>query len=167
MDSDGKKLAAGTDYEKTIKYYDASGNEITNLKATYPAGTKFTAELTGIGKYTGTKRVEYRLIDKTADISKATIKIRDKEFTGDEIELEAEDFIQAVINKTTNMKLDEHFEIVCYESNIKKGTAKVTLHGREEKGYGGYKTVTFKIVQRNMSEHWADRILSLAQALFH
>ena len=164
-DTDGKKLVAGTDYEKTIQYLDNDGIPIVDLKASYPAGTKFTAVITAKGNYTGTKRVEYRLIDKTEDISKATFRIDPKEFTGAAIELEDNDFIQASFKDKPKLKLNEDFEIVCYENNIRKGTAKATLHGREENGYGGYKTITFKIVQRSMSEHWIDTVMNAARAL--
>ena len=164
-DTDGKKLVAGTDYEKTIQYLDNDGIPIVDLKASYPAGTKFTAVITAKGNYTGTKRVEYRLIDKTEDISKATFRIDPKEFTGAAIELEDNDFIQASFKDKPKLKLNEDFEIVCYENNIRKGTAKATLHGRVENGYGGYKTITFKIVQRSMSEHWIDTVMNAARAL--
>ena len=40
------------------------------------------------------------------------------------------------------------YEIIGYTNNIKKGTAKMTLKGVGD--YGGTKTVTFKIVPRNV-----------------
>lgn len=43
----------------------------------------------------------------------------------------------------------DDFEIVGYTNNIRKGTAKVTIHGLRE--YGGTKTVTFKITAQPMS----------------
>ena len=42
--------------------------------------------------------------------------------------------------------------IVSYSNNINKGTAKVTFRGIGE--YGGTKTVTFKIGQRNITDYW-------------
>ncbi|MCR5450159.1 MAG: hypothetical protein K6F23_12290, partial [Solobacterium sp.] len=60
--------------------------------------------------------------------------------------------ITATINKTTPLELDTHYEIVGYTNNIKKGTAKVTFRGKGE--YGGEKTVSFKIGQRNISTYW-------------
>ena len=46
-------------------------------------------------------------------------------------------------NKKTTLKFDEDYEIVGYEKNVNKGTAKVTIIGTGE--YGGMKTVSFKI----------------------
>ena len=47
-----------------------------------------------------------------------------------------------------------NIEIVRYENNIKKGTAKVTLKGKEDTEFGGLKTVTFKIVPRTIENNW-------------
>ena len=106
--------------------------------------------------------MEYKFIQKTEDISKAAFKIKDQEYTGEEIELDKEDFTSALINKTTRLILEKDFEIVCYEKNIKKGTAKVTVRGINQ--YGGYKNVSFRIVQRSVSNHWPDGFRNLAQA---
>jgi hypothetical protein len=50
--------------------------------------------------------------------------------------------------------LGEDFEVVpgSYVKNINKGTAKVAFRGIN--GYGGTKTVSFKIGQRSISDHW-------------
>ena len=44
------------------------------------------------------------------------------------------------------------FEIAGYENNVNKGTAKVILRGIGK--FGGEKTVTFKIGQRNVLTNW-------------
>ena len=70
---------------------------------------------------------------------------------------------QLKVNKVaTDLKYGEDYEIVGYEKNINKGTAKVTFKGVGN--YGGEKTVTFKIVQKNVVNHWWSGIV---EALFH
>lgn len=44
---------------------------------------------------------------------------------------------------------ENDYEIISYTNNIKKGTAKLTIHGLGE--YGGTKTVTYKIIAQPMS----------------
>ena len=57
-----------------------------------------------------------------------------------------EDFTKAQFNKT-NLELDRDFEIIGYEKNINKGTAKVTVRGMKE--YCGTKTILFNIQANN------------------
>ena len=51
---------------------------------------------------------------------------------------------------------DVHFTIdaATYQKNDKKGTAKVTIRGKEEDGFGGEKVVTFKIQERTTEKNW-------------
>ncbi|HAE15360.1 MAG TPA: hypothetical protein DCG51_02315, partial [Erysipelotrichaceae bacterium] len=138
----------GTDYEKTITYTTKEGEE---LPAVVEPGTVIKVTVTGRGNYTGETSATYRILDTGKDISKATFKITNKEYTGSPVTLTAAD-ITATINKTTGLELDTHYEIVSYTNNIKKGTAKVTFRGKGE--YGGEKTVSFKIGQRSISDYW-------------
>lgn len=103
------------------------------------------------GKYSATCDV------KPMNISSVSFKIRDQEYTGYAIQLKATDI-------TTTLKYGEDYIVLYYENNVKKGTAKVTLIGVNN--WGGTKTVSFKIVQRNMAKHWADSAVRIAQALF-
>ena len=52
------------------------------------------------------------------------------------------------------LTLGKDFEIVpgSYVKNINKGTAKVTFRGIN--GYGGTKTVSFKIAERSIADFW-------------
>ena len=147
-DTDGKKLKAGTDYEKTISYTTVDGKE---LPAVVEAGTTVKVTVTGKGNYTGTAETYYRILEAGKDISKATFKIANKEYTGSPVELTEAD-ITATINKTTGLELGTHYEIAGYTNNINKGTAKVTFRGIN--GYGGTKTVSFKIGQRSIVDYW-------------
>lgn len=51
-------------------------------------------------------------------------------------------------NGTPKTLKEDEYEIVGYTKNIKKGTAKVTIHGLGE--YGGTKTGKFKIIAKKM-----------------
>ena len=82
-----------------------------------------------------------------------TFKIANKEYTGSPVELSEDDILSIKISKTEqNLTQGTDFEIVGYTNNIKKGTAKVTFHGKGD--YGGEKTVSFKIGQRSFVEYW-------------
>ncbi|MCR5450730.1 MAG: Ig-like domain-containing protein [Solobacterium sp.] len=144
-DTDGKKLKAGTDYEKTYEY---TGNIIGGDAQ---PDTEITVTVKGTGNYTGTVSATYRILNTGKDISKATFKITAKEYTGSEVTLSEADII-ATINKTTPLQLGTDYEIVGYTNNVKKGNAKVTFRGIN--GYGGTKTVSFKIGQRSITDYW-------------
>ena len=147
-DTDGKKLKAGTDYEKEISYTAEDGSPLTEP---VPAGTVVKVTVTGKGNYTGAVSTTYRILETGKDISKATFKITQKEYTGSPVILTESD-ITATINKTTPLKLGTDFVIDGYTNNLKKGTAKVTFRGIN--GYGGTKTVSFKIGQRSIVDYW-------------
>ncbi len=157
-DTDGKKLKAGTDYEKTYEY---TGDIIDGDAQ---PETEITVTVTGKGNYTGTVSTTYHILEAGRDISKATFKIANQEYTGNEIEItDMSQFTETnglknayiTVNKQKEyLVLGEHFEVVpgSYVKNINKGTAKVTFRGIN--GYGGTKTVTFKIVQRSIYDYW-------------
>ncbi|MDO4194126.1 MAG: Ig-like domain-containing protein, partial [Erysipelotrichaceae bacterium] len=71
-DTDGKKLKAGTDYEKTITYTTVDGDE---LPAVVEPDTVVKVTVTGKGNYTGTAETFYRILKTGKDISKLTFKI--------------------------------------------------------------------------------------------
>ncbi|MCM1266377.1 MAG: right-handed parallel beta-helix repeat-containing protein, partial [Bacteroidales bacterium] len=156
-DTNGKKLAAGTDYLKEITYTSASV-DLTDASVVPPVGTSITITITGTGNYTGTltKADAYRIYDKTKDIGKLKIVIDPQEYTGEEITLTKEPKTEADIHVYANnadYKRNQElpnaascYEIVSYKNNIKPGTAKVTLHGIGE--YGGTKTYSFKIQKK-------------------
>ena len=164
-DSSGKKLSAGTDYNKTITYtyaYDTKvldgsskskpevlrrqGEEI--LKSDIlPVNTviKATINTNGlkVNNYTGEVTKTYRIV--TADLSKASVTIPVKYYTGRPVTLSKSE-ITVKVNKQILSSAD--YDIISYENNTAKGTAKVTLKGKGN--YGGYKTISFKISQRSL-----------------
>ena len=157
-DSDGKKLKAGVDYEKTYEY---TGNIIDGDAQ---PNTEITVTVTGKGNYTGTVSTTYRILETGKDISKAVFKIANQEYTGSEILItdmsqftgtdDARNAYITVNKQKEYLVLGEDFEVVpgSYVKNINKGTAKVTFQGIGE--YGGTKTVSFKIGQRSIQEYW-------------
>lgn len=144
-DSNGKKLKAGTDYEKTYVYTDENGNVLEKTDKPLK-GSILTVTVTGKGNYTGSTSTSFRILAKGMSISKASAKVNTKVYyTGEEIELTEKD-LTVKLGGTTLTGND--FEIVGYSNNIKKGTAKVTIRGKGK--YGGTKQVSFKILSQNM-----------------
>ncbi|MBR2845841.1 MAG: leucine-rich repeat protein [Solobacterium sp.] len=158
IDIDGKKLKAGADYLKTYEY---TGNIIDGDAQ---PETEITVTVTGTGNYTGSVSTTYRILETGKDISKAVFKIANQEYTGSEILItdmsqftgtdDARNAYITVNKQKEYLVLGEDFEVVpgSYVKNINKGTAKVTFRGINE--YGGTKTVSFKIGQRSISDHW-------------
>lgn len=140
-DVNGKKLTAGTDYDKTLIYqYEKMADGLSPQ-----AGTVVYVTAVGINHYAGSSITgSYRIY--SANISKLTIVIDAQEYTGKEIELSAED-IHVYANKNDVKKgleiTEPSYEILTYSSNIKAGTAKVTLRGIGD--YGGTRVCSFKI----------------------
>ncbi|MDE6606339.1 MAG: hypothetical protein K2K54_01080, partial [Lachnospiraceae bacterium] len=149
-DSNGKKLKAGTDYEKTYVYTDENGNVLE--KTDNPAkDSVLTVTVTGKGNYKGSTSTSFRILTKGMNISKASAKVDTKVYyTGEEIELTEKDFTVKIGGITLT---ENDFEIIGYSNNIKKGTAKVTIRGKGK--YGGTKQVSFKILSQNMK--WWNR----------
>ncbi|MBQ9867027.1 MAG: hypothetical protein IJM34_08405, partial [Lachnospiraceae bacterium] len=106
-----------------------------------PAGTVLRAFVKAKGNYSGNVFVRYRVCEKLITSAKAEIPV--KEYSGNAITLAKEEI--SVICDGVKLGSDD-FEIISYSSNIKPGTAKVTVRGRGN--YGGEKSFGFKIVKR-------------------
>jgi len=149
FDVNGKALKAGTDYEKTMVYSYAKATTLENgtireageeigAKDIVPAGTLLNVTITGKGKYKGELTAEYRVVQQS--VAKAKVKIPTQVYTGKEIKLD-KNTISVTCGK---QKLEaSDYEIISYQNNVQKGTAKVTIKGVGN--YGGTKTVAFKI----------------------
>ena len=92
-----------------------------------------------------------------ADLGKAKIKVNGltKEYTGEEIKLDAEDMKKVAVSlkisgAMTELKCDEDFEIAGYSNNVKKGTMTVTIVGKGEK-VSGSKTFKVKITAKPLA----------------
>ena len=139
-DVDGKALKAGTDYEKEIKYYVDGTDKLLTASDTVAAGTTIKAVATGKGAYTNTIETTYRIVQK--DISKATVKVAAKIYTGKDVTLSPED-ITLTFKKEPMTAGDYVIDETTYKNNIKKGKASVVIRGVGD--FGGSKTITFTI----------------------
>lgn len=153
-DVNGKALVAGTDYKVTFAYeYKTTLANGTNKNPgttvgkndVIPAETVIRVTIApagSSGNYTGKAVTLIRLCKKS--IASAKVKVNQQTYTGSEVQ-PGMDQMTVTLGKDTLKAGD--YEIIGYENNIKKGTAKVTIRGIGN--YGGTKTVTFKIVQKS------------------
>ena len=148
-DLDGKKLAS-SDY--TIVEY-RRGDEVLNKNSEINETDVITAVIEGKGKnYEGKTQISYSMKNTVLDLSKAVIKVGNKEYTGDPVVIDEGDITVHRIkngNVTNTLNYGEDYKVLCYENNVKKGTAKVTFIGTGR--CSGLKTVSFKIVQRDVT----------------
>lgn len=147
VDTNGKKLNAGTDYNKQFNYY--SNEECTNeiSEVTLPAQTTVYVKVEGIKNYEGSYIVGSYRISKT-NMSTVTASIDDQTYSGAAICPTAGDIKVSVgpKNNKTLLKAGIDYEVVAgsYTNNINKGTASVTIRGLGD--YYGTKVVKYKIV---------------------
>lgn len=163
-DMDGKKLKAGTDYEKNFEYYYYESVNVKNdgedrereagdrveEKDIVPVGAVLSVVAKGKGIYRGigeqpsTISGLYRVVQ--ADIGKATVKVNKQYYAGKEV---CPNKSQIVVTLKGQVLSNKDYEIVSYSNNHNKGTAKVTIRGVGN--YGGTKTVNFTIANKSMS----------------
>lgn len=164
-DTDGKKLAAGKDYDKTLAYTYKNETTVTNgteevvrgagdavdKNDIIPAGTtiKVTATAKASGNYNGTVSGEYRITKSSIASAKTTIPAQI--YSGSPIILTKEEITLKVGKDTLT---SDDFEIVegSYKNNVKKGTASLTIKGVGN--YGGTKTVNFAIKAKTFIWWW-------------
>ena len=145
----GKKLIAGTDYNKKIKYtYKDSGLEVGKNDIIL-SGTVITATATGKGNYYESISVDFRFVNR--DIAKAKASVPSQKYTGVAIELSEVDLEvkYPVGKKWITLVRNTDYEVVSYQNNTNKGTAKVIIKGIGQ--YGGMKTISYKITSRSMN----------------
>ena len=143
FDTNGKKLAAGTDYDKDIQY-QSGGKNLDNSDA-LNAGATITVTIKGKGAYDKTITGTYRIIDKGNSITKAKVKVNKTfYYTGEDIELTKDDLTVTL----SNNEQVKDYRIIPYPNNPKKGSAKFLLVG--EGNYGGQKTISITIKPQGM-----------------
>lgn len=148
-DADGKKLAAGKDYEKTVIYTLEDGTELTK-NSMVPIGAKIKVRVTGKGAYSGQLEGVYEI--KQNDFGKAKISIKSQTYTGKAIALDKDSVTVRIGTETLTYGTDYEIAENSYVNNVKKGTASVTIVGKGN--YGGAKTVKFRITARKFSWFW-------------
>ena len=148
-DLNGKKLKNKTDFtvDKTTAYTYADGSGITETPA---VGSEIKVTATAKGNnYTGQVSATFRVIANDRNIASARIKVEPQKYTGAEVKPGKEAVTVEMKVKGKWEEIDKScFEITGYSNNVKKGTAKLTIHGIGE--YGGSKTVSFKINAKPM-----------------
>lgn len=146
-ESTGKALKAGTDYDKALRYYIVeNGTERDVTDADMAVDRVVNVRITLKGNYAGPAQgssvieTSFRLYSAKQKASAFKVdKIADQFYTGKEIEPEL------VVKNKDGVKLERDIDYrLDYSNNIKKGTAKVIVTGIGN-GYGGTKTVSFKI----------------------
>ncbi len=154
-DSNGKTLAINTDYDRNVVYsyvedvtlYDGtyrSAGDIAQNNDIVPAGTIMRITATGKGLYTGDISGTYRIV--AGDVFRASVRVYTQYYTGDEVR---PDKSQIEVKLGGVVLSSEDYEIVSYENNVKKGSAKLTIKGVGD--YGGTKTVSFTIAARTLN----------------
>lgn len=156
-DLSGKKLSAGSDYEKELTYTYVSATTLADGTAraagdpveksdTVPPGTSVRAETVGKGNYEGTASVIFRITEQTLKGAKVTWN-REFSYTGKAVLIRKEDVTVTV--KGTVLAPDE-YEILTdtYKNNTGTGTASVQILGT--KGYGGTLLLKYKIRSRKI-----------------
>lgn len=181
LDSNGKALSAKDYDKKNMEFFvirDGKGNIVeTKLDKSMIVEENSIIEVRvkGIGDYAAKDETDavatgtYRILKKGYDISKATIKLKDKDYTGAAVEITSQDdFVEGKVFLTIEkgnkkvLELGKDIEVVegSYEKNIAKGTARVTFRGMEGTDFGGTRTVTFKIKPATIDSRWWTKLTS-------
>ena len=145
----------------------SDGDAVDVKKDIIPVGTDIRLIVTGKGKYVGTKKqvstlsAEFTYVE--ADISKATVTVKEQDYIGQDIPVELSKGDIDITLKINGriVRLDKDcYEIVksTYVGNTKSGTAKVTIRGTRGTNYwcGGTKTISFKIMKRNLRNYFSN-----------
>ncbi|MDC7293436.1 lectin like domain-containing protein [Butyrivibrio sp. DSM 10294] len=153
-DTNGAKLTAGTDYDKTFKFTYTDGNYkkkggVVDSKDIIPAGTKITITVTGKGGYAGTtKSANFTYVNRS--LNNATVKLRNPSvvYTGKAVSVSTSDFTVA---SGKDVWPTGAYKIASITPATDTGVVKVTLKGVGKYNgeyYGGQKTVSFKITAK-------------------
>lgn len=157
-DADGKKLAAGKDYDKNLSFVVVSVPVSSAVKVglvpaantVLASGTVVKVSAKGIGNYSGAVFTgSYRLTDYS--VNGVTFKIADQTYTGGPVYPGKADIQITKTPKGVNAS-DVTYEIVSYGVNTAKGNGTVVIRGTGS--FGGYKTIKFKIGQRSIFDFW-------------
>ena len=171
-DTNGKKLVAGIDYDKTnIAYIYENETDVTYKQGWYtdeatraagtevqstdiiPAGTVIRVTVVGKGAYKNNTvaSATYRIMKK--DLSKSTVTLSNNikagvTYSGKAKSIKASN-ITVKFGKTKLVAgTDYYIDVDSYTANTNKGTASVLIKGTGE--YGGTKKITFKINPKSM-----------------
>jgi len=150
--TNGKKLVAGTDYEK-IKASDYTYEDGTEIgsKDIIQVGTVIKLTLTGKGSYVGKQVVQYRFVkgnlasSKTA-IAKGSELSNNLDFSGQDVSIDESDF-KVTIGKNV---LTPSTDYVIADYTVRPNNRKVTVTIEGNGDYSGVKKYTFTMRGRLM-----------------
>lgn len=136
-DTNGKKLAANSDYKAEI---DKAAHQVT-----------ISAGKNGLYKTETPITISYQELERGKQVTSVALNKKSNtlpkyfEYTGKEVVLEKE---WLTVKAGKNILKSDEFEILGYVNNTKKGTATVIIKGCN--GYGGIKMLNFKIKARGL-----------------
>ncbi len=174
-DANGTKLAAGTDFDRKFIYRyaadttvqqktgsgknavtgcvdKAAGSEVED-RDIIPAGSMIEMTVTGRGNYSGTISEIYTIAERKITDLKFSVKYDEGKssftYTGKAIRPGKEN-IKVMMKSGKNWveapNGSDYYTIVSYMNNVNKGTATITVRGKN--GYAGTARITFKITAR-------------------
>lgn len=135
---DGKKALKNKTNYKIVKYLN---NKAVGEVGRYDSPT---IVIEGTGNYCGTRNLEFRIYQ--TDISKAVVKVDTQYYTGIEVRPIPTSVTLKVGKETIALKNKDYK--ISYSNNVKCGKGKLTITGIGT--YGGSKTVTFKILPKQI-----------------
>ncbi len=144
-----KKLQKGKDY--TFKYIEDETARI----GTDNSVSECHVSVTGIGNFTGTKMMTFRIVPKGKQLSAKSIvvdKIANQTYTGRPITLEGKPSTSPTLvvrDGSTELEEGTDYKIVYPAEHTKVGKVKATLVGMGN--YGGEKTIKFNIVAKALN----------------
>ncbi|MBR5408177.1 MAG: hypothetical protein IK111_11175 [Lachnospiraceae bacterium] len=176
VDTNGKKLDSGKDYEKRLIYSYVNNTEVmvngsavtraandeVGSKDIIPENTIIKVTATAKGEnYTGTTSGTFKITKMS--LAKATVKVPTQVYSGKPITI-APEKLDVKIKGVKLIPYDSNtgkgdFEIISYSNNTNKGVASIVIQGRGN--YGGMKTQTFKIQAKKFVWPW--RLSLIAQ----
>ena len=159
-DLNGKALST-SDYSKISWQIDpgGKGNDADRQKGIAQPGDTVKVVIRGKGKYYGTISGTFKILDNPAySLSGATVSFKTGgrakydpqknafEYRGKAVEPDKGNLSIGMTTEDgrTVYLTGSDYEIVNYENNLNKGTAKLTLRGKGR--YAGLKVVSFKII---------------------
>ena len=179
--STGKMLKQGTDYEKAFTYHveDAeTGEEVEVTADDLVPDQKIIVSVTlknnysGTGEEAATIKTSFRLYNSKQKASGFQVVVDNNDgdgwyYTSRQIRPGVTVYKSKASQKANEAPLVEGVDYeVDYTNNIQKGTAKIMITGTGN-GYGGTKTVTFKIKNKTMFfKEWGQSIANFFSNLF-
>ena len=147
-DTDGKKLKAGTDYNKTFVYsYDPTGQELVRDTDAVQAGTTIYVTVTGAGNYAGSHITgSYRVVQTLLKAGRLKAVIPNQTYQTVASDLQAKDITVTYGGVKLVPEQEYVVEQTTQTSFLRVGKVTVTIRGKGV--YGGTCKVKYLIVAK-------------------